>query len=477
MLNSMQGLPCSAATDKRRQLLRLLDERGRRLRENRLRVYRPYQKQQQFHAAGGVYRERLLRAGNQNGKTFCCGAELAFHLTGMYPDWWQGRRWDRPILAWAASETGESTRDNPQRALLGLVGELGTGAVPRDRLGDYGMATGVSNLFDFIKVRHATGSWSTLRFKNYAQGRRKWQGPPVDFVWFDEEPPADIYDEGLARTIATRGCVAMTFTPLQGMSEVVRRFLVAPTTDRHDTNMTIEDAEHIPAEERARIIASFPAHEREARASGVPTLGSGRIFPVAECSLAIPAFAIPAHWPRLVGIDFGWDHPFAAVWLAWDRDSDTVYVTDCYREREVTPVVHAAAIKPRGAWIPLAWPHDGLNSEKGSGEPLAQQYRRQGLKLLPERATFEDGSNSVEAGLMLMLEWMQTGRFKVFDHLADWFEEFRLYHRKDGQVVKEADDLMSATRYAVMMRRAAQVKPRAVEAAADERVGDTYAGY
>lgn len=468
----------SAALDPKIELLGLLEERERRRRENKLQRYRPYNKQMAFHAAGDKYRERLLRAGNQNGKTFCCAAELAYHLTGQYPDWWAGRRWDRPIVAWASSETGESTRDNPQRALLGLIGEVGTGAVPRDRLGEHGMATGVSNLYDFIKIRHVSGGWSTLRFKYYAQGRRKWQGPPVDFVWFDEEPPADIYDEGLARTIATGGCAALTFTPLMGMSEVVRRFLVDPTADRHDTNMTIDDALHIDPGERARIIASFPSHEREARARGIPTLGSGRIFPVAESALLVPAFAIPPHWPRIVGIDFGWDHPFACVWLAWDRDSDTLYVTDSYREREATPIVHAAAIKPRGDWLPVAWPHDGLNSEKGSGEQLAASYRRQGLNMLHEHATFEDGSNSVEAGLMQMLERMQTGRFKVFSHLADWFEEFRLYHRKNGQVVKEADDLLSATRYGLMCLRFARTKP--LKPALDRtrvHVGDRRTGY
>ncbi|MDN3575878.1 CdiA family toxin C-terminal domain-containing protein [Chitinimonas viridis] len=172
------------------------------MRENRLLVYRPYRKQQQFHAAIAVFRERLLRAGNQNGKTFCCGAELAFHLTGMYPDWWQGRRWDRPILAWAASETGESTRDNPQRALLGLVGELGTGAVPRDRLGDYGMATGVSNLFDFIKVRHATGSLSRIL------NRPRFAGPVQpgrQYVLIDDALPQGDMLAALARHIQQGG--------------------------------------------------------------------------------------------------------------------------------------------------------------------------------------------------------------------------------------------------------------------------------
>lgn len=188
----------------------------------------------------------------------------------------------------------------------------------------------------------------------------------------------------------------------------------------------------------------------------MPMLGSGRVFPVAEEAIREEAFAIPAYWPRVCGVDFGWDHPFAAVWLAWDRDADVVHVTDCHRSREETPVLHAAAINVRGAWIPVAWPHDGLASEKGTGETLAAQYRKAGVKMLPQQASFPDAGNSVEAGLMDMLQRMQTGRFKVAAHLGDWWEEFRLYHRKDGRIVKEQDDLMSATRYGVMMLRYAR---------------------
>jgi hypothetical protein len=69
-----------------------------------------------------------------------------------------------------------------------------------------------------------------------------------------------------------------------------------------------------------------------------------------------------------------------------------------------------------------------------------------------------EGGNGVEAGILEMLERMQTGRFKVFRNLSDWFEEYRLYHRKDGLIVKLIDDLMSATRYAVMMKRFAEVE-------------------
>jgi len=280
----------------------------------------------------------------------------------------------------------------------------------------------------------------------------------VDLVWMDEEPPQAIYSEALTRTNATSGSVYVTFTPLLGMSDVVKRYLLDRPTGTTVINMTIDDVEHYTKEQREAIVASYPEHEREARTKGIPILGSGRVFPIAESAISINPFPIPAHWPRIVGLDFGIDHPTAAVWLAWDRDADALYVTDCYRVKDSSIAIHAASIRARGDWMPVAWPHDGLQRDKGSGEQLADQYRTQGLNMLRNRATFEDGSSGVEAGIAEMLTRMQTMRLRVFSHLADWFEEFRLYHRKDGLVVKDGDDLLSATRYAMMARRLAKTQ-------------------
>jgi hypothetical protein len=230
--------------------------------------------------------------------------------------------------------------------------------------------------------------------------------------------------------------------------------------------MTIQDALHYTPEQRAAIIATYPAHEREARINGTPTLGSGRIFALADEAVSEAQVAIPAHWPRICGLDFGWSHPTAAVWVAWDRDNDVAHVYDAYRVREATPLIHSVAIKARGEWIPVAWPHDG-NNDTAAGPALAGQYAKHGLNMLREKVSHApdktkgqkegEGGNSVEPGLMMMLDRMQTGRLKVAKHLTDWFEEFRLYHREDGKVVKINDDLMSATRYALMMLRHAKV--------------------
>lgn len=443
-------------------------ELQRRQSQRRLTDYAPYAKQRAFHAAGAQYRERLLMAGNQLGKTLAAGMELAMHMTGRYPDWWDGKRFDRPTRWLAGSESAELTRKGVQRIMLGppeLKNEWGTGAIPRDCLIDTSARQGVADAVSSIVVLHEpTRQHSVLQLASYDQGRSKWQADTVDGVWFDEECPMEIYTEGITRTNATMGPVMMTFTPLLGMSSVVKRFLIDKPPGTHVTTMTIEDVEHYTPEQRAAIIASYPAHERDARTKGVPQLGSGRVFPVVEESIKVAAFEIPAHWPQICGIDFGWDHPSAAARLAWDRDTDTIYVTATHRAREQTPLMFANTVKPWGAWLPWAWPHDGRQSggkfDAKDQKQLQALYAEHGLNMLGQHATFEDGTNGVEAGVLDMLQRMQTGRWKVFAHLEEWFEEFRLYHRKDGLIVKENDDLLSASRYAHMMRRFAITKPQ-----------------
>lgn len=461
----------SLSLPEKQELERLLLEKDRRARHNKLATYQPYPKQAQFHALGSRIRERLLMAANQVGKTWSAGFEVAMHVTGIYPDWWEGRRWDRPVTVWVASETMEVSRDAAQRILLGRASDRGTGAIPGDRLEMIAPYPNVRDAATMVKVKHVSGGTSQINFKSYDQGRAKFQGDSIDIGWPDEEPPEDVYSEMLTRTNATHGLMMVTFTPLLGMSRVVQRFNNEPSPDRAVVSMTIDDALHYTPEQRAQIIASYPEHEREARTQGLPMLGEGAVFPIARSKVEYDAGEqkIEKHWARICGIDFGWDHPTAAAWIAWDRDADVIYVYDAYAQSKETPVFHAAAIKGRGDWIPVAWPHDGLQHDKGSGQQLAEQYRTQGVNMLWDKATFEDGGNGVEAGVIEMLDRFRTGRLKIAKHLEPLWNEIRSYHRKDGKIVKEMDDIVSALRYAIMMKRRAIVAP--------DSVGINYASY
>jgi phage terminase large subunit-like protein len=191
-----------------------------------------YGKHLEFFEAGATYRERLLCAANRVGKTVAGAYETTCHLTGQYPEWWVGRRFTRPIRAWAAGKTNETTRDIVQAALMGSIvegerrkGFSGTGMIPGSLLGPGTWKQGVSDLCDTVKIKHVTGGWSQLGFKSYQQGRGSFEGTAQHLIWGDEELPMDIYGECLIRTATTHGLLMITVTPLEGLTESVLQFM------------------------------------------------------------------------------------------------------------------------------------------------------------------------------------------------------------------------------------------------------------
>ena len=453
--------------------LELLREQKKRLRFNRIDQYDPYPYQQQFHETSKDSNQRLLMAANRIGKSFCGAAEMSYHLRGIYPDWWKGRRYDQPITAWAGGVSNETTRDIVQAELLGSPDDpdaFGSGAIPKNYIIKTERKPGVPNAKSVALIRHVSGGNSSLHFKAYEMGVEKWQGRSVDVVWLDEEPSRDIYSQAVTRTLDRRGMVYMTFTPEAGMTETVAAFMNRIQAGQSLVNATWDDASekiksmkgqqgHLSEAVMEQILSAYSPHEREMRRYGRPSIGSGLIFPVDEEKIIIDPIAIKDHWPRIAAIDFGWDHPTAVVWCAVDRDEDVFYVYDCHRESKASPAVHAQTIRSRPHFIPIAYPHDGNRRDSMGNPGLADQYRNLGCNFLlehfsnPPALGNNKGSNSIEEGLMAMLQSMEAGNFKVFSTLSNWFEEFRMYHRKGGKVVPFRDDLMSATRYAFQSQR------------------------
>ena len=453
--------------------LELLREQKKRIRFNRIDQYDPYPYQQKFHDTSKDSNQRLLMAANRIGKSYCGAAEMSFHLRGMYPEWWKGRRYDQPITAWAGGVSNETTRDIVQAELLGSPDDpdaFGSGAIPKNYIIKTERKPGVPNAKSVALIRHVSGGNSSLHFKAYEMGHEKWQGRSVDVVWLDEEPGRDIYSQAVTRTLDRRGMVYMTFTPEAGMTETVAAFMNRIQSGQSLVNATWDDASekikslkgqqgHLSESVMEQILSAYSPHEREMRRYGRPSIGSGLIFPVDESKIIIDPVEIKDHWPRIAAIDFGWDHPTAVVWCAVDRDEDTFYVYDCHRESKASPAVHAQTIRSRPHFIPIAYPHDGNRRDSMGNPGLADQYRNLGCNFLlehfsnPPALGNNKGSNSIEEGIMAMLQSMEAGNFKVFSTLSNWFEEFRMYHRKGGKVVPFRDDLMSATRYAFQSQR------------------------
>ena len=438
------------------ELVGLLEERNKRTRQRKLWTYYPssgplqranYPKHMAFFAAGAKYRERCMMSANRIGKTEGIGGyELTLHLTGQYPDWWAGKRFNRPVRAWACGTTGQTVRDILQRKLLGPLNDLGTGLIPGATIIDMKKKAGnVPDTIETVYIRHVDEGVSSLGFKSYEQGRKAYEGDEQDVILLDEESPIDIYTECLTRTMTTKGLVMLTFTPLQGLSSTVLQFMPGGKVPddmgrRFIIQADWDDAPHLTEEDKADIITSYSLHERDARSKGIPQLGSGRIFPISEDSLLVADFELPEHWPQAYGFDVGWNAT-AAAWGALDRESDILYLHSCYKRGEAEPVVHTAAIKARGDWIPGLSDPAALGRGQRDGKQLMVEYIDLGLKLVP-------AENPVEAGILGVYKRMTTGRLKVFKSMLPWLEEFRIYRRDEkGRIVKDNDHLMDCTRY------------------------------
>ena len=398
-------------------------------------------------------------AANRVGKTYCGAAETAYHLTGNYPEWWKGRRFSKGVRVWVAGESNDTTRDIIQKELFGVPQDPqrhGTGAVPLKSIVETIRKPGVPNAYSAALVRHSSGKNSHISFKAYEQGFEKFMGEAVDVIWLDEEPKHEIFSQCITRTADKAGVVYMTFTPEKGMTNVVSAFMNDLKAGQSITTATWDDVEHLDEKTKTQLLSVYSPAEREMRSKGIPVFGSGLVFPVSEDDIICEDFDIPRHYPCIAAVDFGFDHPTAVSWVALDPDDDVMYVYDEYRRSKETPLTHAAVINARTPGLPIAFPHDGLQHDKGSGVQLAQQYRDLGVYMLPEHFSnppadgMVKGNNSVEAGISELLQRFETGRLKIFRSCVETMEEMRLYHRKNGKVVPIKDDLLSAMRYAAL---------------------------
>lgn len=413
-----------------------------------------------FFAAGKTHRERAFIAGNRTGKTIAGAFETVSHATGIYRSWWEGKRFNKPILIWVSGDTSRTCRDILQRILLGPSSEIGTGMIPGNLIVRTTSKPGVADSIDSVWVRHVSGGVSEIQFKSYEGGRETYQGSSVNFIWNDEECPEEIWSECLLRTMTTSGSMILTFTPLQGLTSLCKEFLFKEPgneSGKWAIQAGWEDAAHLDEATKKELLESIPEFQREARSKGIPVLGQGKIWPMAESEFVIPDITIPDWWPRCYALDPGWRRT-ACLWLARNPETDIHYAFSEHYVAGEQPVVHAKAIKARGQWINGVCDPAGQQRSQHDGQMIITAYRDCGLKLTPAK-------NAVEAGLYAVWSLMSSGRLKVFESLANLRREISLYHRDaNGQVVKNLDHLCDCLRYAVMgakeVMRAKPVPPK-----------------
>jgi len=443
--------------------------------------YKPNPKQDSFHGAGKEAIERLFLAGNRTGKTYCGCIEDAIHLTGVYPEWWEGHRFDHPIVAWVASENYEITRNVLQKMLIGGYSEEGefmNGLIQDDLIIRKAMLVGVGGAIDYVQVKHIKGI-STLYFKSYKQGREKFQGARCHLIHLDEEPPKDIYTECAMRLADVdglgQGRLILTMTPLKGYTEMMSYFLEQRTARIKDNNVqsienlqsedyelvrtdpeltingkyyiqaTWDDNLHLSEDTKKQLRATLKPYELEAREKGIPSIGSGLVYQVQESEFLIEPIEIKQQWACVFGMDVGFFAPTAVVFLAHDRDNDMLYVYKEYSVSEKTAAQHAYSLKLMGCdWmIGICDPAVNQGSQR-DGERLMDDYKKAGLNL-------RSGKYAKELAVDYVLERIRTGRFKVFNTCSKFMAEWRGYSRnEEGKIMKGRDHLMNALEFVML---------------------------
>lgn len=203
---------------------------------------------------------------------------------------------------------------------------------------------------------------------------------------------------------------------------------------------------HIDEQTQKELLQSTPPYLRDARSKGIPSLGSGAIYPVELSEILVDPIQIPPFWPRTYALDVGWNRT-ACLWGALDRSVDCWYFyTEHYRGK-AEPSIHATAIKARGEWIPGLIDPGARGRSQADGKQLIVTYTSLGLKLVPCK-------NALEAGIYDVWERLSTGRIKIFKTLMNFQAEYRLYRRDEkGNIVIKFDHLMDCMRYIILSGR------------------------
>lgn len=437
-------------------------------------------KQKEFFDATSCYRQVQFRASNRSSKTVSGAYAVSCWTTGIYPDWWRGRKFDCPTTGIAAGQTGQTTRDTVQKELLGDLGKFGTGMIPKERILKVQPKGQPPGAMDYMLVANDWGEPSKILFKSYDQKLVAVSGLACHWAWEDEEPPYLFHNEVFARLTTTEqlGSVLInTVTPLNGLTPFLLNFekqsdllgsairtVALNEEDQREfekkprvkciVGAGWQDAPWLSEQAKSDLLADTPLHLREARMTGNPSLGSGSVYPVSLDSITIENedFNHRAHYKYIYGIDVGWNKT-AILWAAIDPDTDTMYIYDEYYMGEQRPEVHAFSVKSHGIWMPGVIDPASRGRSQIDGNKLITLYIQAGLQIVP-------ANNAVEAGVMDVYQAFSAGKLKILKKCRNLLSELATYRRDiNGKIIKENDHAADTLRYIYVERHRARTKP------------------
>ena len=457
------------------KMKRARDSIAKDMQFNTLKWFRPFKYQSQFFETGATHTRRGMIAANRAGKTIASTYETAYHLTGRYPKNWKGKKWDKPIIAMASGESWEQVAKTLQSKLLGCDDikqsyKLGTGSIPRECIDEKSIRTDGANVLA-VEVWHSSGGKSKLYFSNYTQQVRHLQGFELDLVVLDEQPPDEIFSELVVRTAQRNGQVLCSFTPLKGMSGLVRKFWDKIDGYTH-VRVTWDDVPYenewgepfFSKEERDQLARDFMPWERECRMNGIPLVGQGVVFPLLNWPTYKSTEVELRNDPkmeRLISFDLGIKNdPTVISFFFRDPVEEIIYL---HRQIKIpsgeTPedyVHYLLDVESRG--VPIALPHDGSQpgrytlTEQSVREVFEDNY---GLNVIPGailNPANDQGkvTNHKSYGINIMRLGMERGTLRINETCVAFLDEARNYAIDEAGRFSDPDDHIDSARIGIL---------------------------
>ena len=448
----------------------ILEENAYQQKYNKIQFYEPAgEKHKSFHNL--KIKVGAFFGGNRSGKTVTACAEDVFHLTGKYPDWWEGVRYDEPIEMWAVSDTNETTRDILQKQLLGDWSDFGSGWIPKaDIVEEPKKKRGVQQAIEFVHVQHydkdgKPDGVSILQFKAYEQGREKFQGTSKHHIHLDEEPPQDVFDECYMRTVDKAGVIRLSMTPLRGETDLYMTITEAEEGSPLYDSITVSllDNKYVPEEEKEILKQKFAGADYLSRIEGVAAIKEGKIYPTLNYRVHVKKLPLEDHHLEIRGFDPGISTS-ACLWakVYSNRDNEKcVHIRREHYKQDWEIGKHAEHIEllEQNERIDVELVDPAADKrESGTGHNIYKMLNR------PKSSGgygfhFIKANNDVDAGIMAVQELLRYSvdeegttakqpRLTIDPSCVNTFREMNGYrYDKNGKPVKKNDHTCDVIRY------------------------------
>ena len=441
---------------------------------HQLKYFRPFEHQLEFFKT--VSSRRGILAANRIGKTVSTCFETAMHLTGQYPEWWEGHKFNKPITVMVAGEGWSQVALVLQQELLGtpdikLKDQLGTGAVPRDAIVLDTIRSDGANCIG-IEIKHTSGGKSYLLFANYTQEVRQLQGFKLDLAVFDEQPPDDFFSEIVTRTATTQGMILCSFTPLKGLNGLVSKFWNkeqgydfirvswddVPEYDLWGEPFLLEAT-------RKQLERDYLPHEREARMQGRPIMGKGAVFQIANWPTYKSGeynFAEMPNIHRVISLDLGLVNDKTVISLLyWDPYERTAWLHKQIVVQGVEEAVPTQYInhllRPEVYGTPIVLPADAstpgrYTMSSSSIRELFESYELNVHQKAIMNPPDSEGrvTNHKSYGINQMRQMLEVGSLMVNENCADFIREAQNYYVDQQGRFSDPDDCIDSARYGIL---------------------------